>query len=92
VWPVKRGVASTRVQILLYIVGFIAANLALSFFGYTGYAYAVIMAGLGGYWLSLGVRGFQADKSRAWGRRMFLHSLVVILVLSVMLAIGPLLP
>ncbi|HEY5442556.1 MAG TPA: heme o synthase [Candidatus Saccharimonadales bacterium] len=92
VWPVARGARSAKVQILLYVAGFIIVNLALSVFGYAGVVYAVVMTLLGGYWLWRGLKGFQADSDRRWGRSMFLQSLTIILGLSIMLALGPLLP
>jgi len=92
VWPVEQGLASAKRQILGYTLAFLLANLALSLFGYAGYAYAIIMTLLSLWWLRLAWLGFQAADDKAWGRQLFLCSLVVIMGLSAMLAVGAILP
>ncbi len=92
VLPVKRGMLAAKRQILAYIVAFIIACAGLSAFGYTGYVFVVVMAALGAYWLYLGIKNFQVIKDKAWGRKMFLFSLIVIMSLSIMLPIGAVLP
>jgi protoheme IX farnesyltransferase len=92
VLPVKKGMKAAKIQILLYIVGFIAATSLLTGFGYTGYAYLVVMIGFGLAWLRLGIKGFKTANDKRWARKMFFFSLVIILVLSVMLSVGPVLP
>ncbi|HUA13475.1 MAG TPA: heme o synthase [Candidatus Sulfotelmatobacter sp.] len=86
VLPVKKGIPETKRQILIYIGLFIAANIALSIFGPTGLIYAAVMSLVGLYWLRLGLR--QTTDNKKWARKMFLTSLEVVLVLSVMLSIG----
>ena len=92
VLPVKAGSRAAKTQIVLYITAFIAANVLLSIFGYTGYAYLIIMTLLGLSWLRLGLQGFKAANDKRWARQMFFYSLIIILSLSVMLSVGPLLP
>jgi protoheme IX farnesyltransferase len=92
VLPVKSGVQAAKIQILLYIVAFIAANALLSAFGYTGYTYLIIMTLLGLAWLWKGLQGFKTNADRLWARQMFFFSLVIILSLSIMLSASPLLP
>jgi protoheme IX farnesyltransferase len=91
VWPVVKGMASTRRHILLYIAGFTLACCLLTVFHYTGYIFLISVAGLGLAWLWRGYRLWPLDDT-AWGRKMFLFSLVVTVALAVMLALGPLLP
>jgi protoheme IX farnesyltransferase len=92
VWPVKRGMHSTKVQIMLYVTGFIAANAALTVYGYTGYFYLGIMTAVGLAWLWRGLQGFKASDDVRWARKMFFFSLVVIVIQCLMLPIGALLP
>lgn len=92
VWPVKKGMRSTKFQILFYVGAFTLAVAALSAFGYTGYTFLVIMGLLGLYWLQKGVKGFKTADDVRWGRGMFGFSLIVLLTLCLMLSIGPLLP
>lgn len=92
VLPVKRGMRPTKLQIIVYIPGFIAANAFLSFYGYVGYTYLIVMTGLGLAWLRLGMIGFKAPDDAKWARKMFFFSLIVILTLAVMLSVGAILP
>ncbi|HKR81911.1 MAG TPA: heme o synthase [Candidatus Saccharimonadales bacterium] len=88
VLPAVRGLHATKVQILCYIAGFMAAVAALTLFGYAGYSFLVAMGALGAAWLWKGVRGFRAANDTAWGRSMFLFSLIIVLALSVALSVG----
>ena len=92
VLPVKKGIKHTQIQILVYIVGFTVVAALLTAFGYTGYIYLIVMLLIGLVWLIQGVKGFSTTDAVAWARRMFLLSLVVTLVTSVMLSVGALLP
>ncbi len=92
VLPVKKGTRVTKVQILLYVLGFIAANILLVERGYVGYSYLVIMVLLGLWWLWRGMQGFRTQDNTAWGRGMFRFSLVVMLGLCAMLSVGSILP
>ena len=92
VMSVVKGVKSTRTQIVIYTVAFVITTLLLTILGYTGVIYFVVMALLGLYWIRLGFQGFRAPDLNVWARQMFHFSLVVLLALSAMLALGPLLP
>lgn len=95
VMPVVRGVAHTKRQILVYTALFVISTLLLSVLGYTGWLYFAVMAALGLYWLKLAMDGQNmkvGKASDAWARRMFHFSLITLLALSFMLAIGALLP
>lgn len=92
VLPVKKGMKTTKVQILFYILAFSVAAGLLTVLGYTGYVYLIVMAGLGLYWLWLGLKGFKASDNTAWAKKMFLFSLIVILGFSIMVSVGSRLP
>jgi protoheme IX farnesyltransferase len=92
VWPVKKGVVSTKRAIALYAGGFVLSALLLRVFGYVGNTFAVIMVSLGMSWLYLILRGLTGVDDRRWARKVFLYSLVVLLTLSVMLSLGSILP
>lgn len=92
VWPVRRGMASTKIQILLYICAFTLASLLLTTYGYTGYVYLVFMSGSGLFWLYKAIRGLQAMDDNKWARQMFGFSLVVMMAMSAAISIGVLLP
>lgn len=92
VMTVVKGVRSTIVQIFIYTVLYVISTLALSFYGYTGVTYFVVMTIAGVYWIWLATEGLRTKDSEVWARRMFRVSMVMILLLCVMLAVGPLLP
>ncbi len=87
VLPVKKGIEATKVQMLLYIVAFIATVPLLTLFHYAGYTYLIVVALFGMVWLGLGFRGFVNDNPQQWARKMFRFSLVTILVLCLMMAV-----
>ena len=89
---VVKGIAHTKLQILLYTIAFVVTTLMLTVFGYTGYIYFGVMLALGLYWIWLALTGFKAADSDRWARRMFRFSLVMILALCLMVSVGPLLP
>ncbi|HET8709475.1 MAG TPA: heme o synthase [Candidatus Saccharimonadales bacterium] len=93
VMSVVAGIRSTKIQIYIYTVLFVACTLLLTILGYTGFVYLFVMAALGGYWLWLAAIGLQvqSEKTNAWARRMFHFSLIMLLAFSAMLPIGALL-
>jgi heme o synthase len=84
--PVKKGTAAAKKQMVGYILGFTAAMLMLTVAGYTGYRTLLVASGLGLTWLYLAWRGYQATDERLWARKLFIFSIVAIIVLSVMMA------
>ena len=92
VMTVVKGVPSTVKQIFVYTVLYVLSTLSLTTFGYTKWTYAVVMAAAGAYWISLAWDGLSAKNSEKWARHMFKYSMMMILLLCVMLAVGPLLP
>ncbi|HYK08669.1 MAG TPA: heme o synthase [Candidatus Eisenbacteria bacterium] len=90
VMPLIVGALATKVQIILYITAFLAAEVALTIYGFTGYVYLCAVLLAGGLWLVFGIRGFfLADESR-WARKMFFISLLVLLTFSFVIPIDSL--
>jgi protoheme IX farnesyltransferase len=92
VMSVVKGVKNTKIQIFIYTVLFVISTLLLTPLGYTGWIYFAVMALLGAYWIRLGARGLHSKDSDKWARGMFHFSLIILLSLSLMLALGPILP
>lgn len=90
--PIIKGLKRTKIEILIYTIIFVIASLLLTFFGYTGFIYFIVMAGFGGYWIYLAIKGFSAKDDDRWARQMFGFSMIIILGLCVMLSVGPVLP
>lgn len=89
-WSITRGLRSTRRQIVLYIVLFILTAPLLSLTSQLGWSYAALALAIGVAWLFYALKK-QADMSR-WAKGVFGYSLLVLLVLSGLWAIGPYLP
>lgn len=92
VMSVVKGVTSTKVQIFVYTVAFVVSTLLLTFFGYTGILYALVMGIFGLRWIWMAADGLQTKESEAWARKMFHFSLIMLLLLSAILPLGALLP
>ncbi len=92
VMSVKRGMLATQYQIMAYILIFLLATYDLFAEGYAGMVYMVVTLGVGLVWFILGLRDFRNDDSTAWGRKMFLFSLIVLLTFSLMLSLNAWLP
>ncbi|MBS0652479.1 MAG: protoheme IX farnesyltransferase [Verrucomicrobia bacterium] len=79
VLPVQKGMVQTKLQMVLYIIGFIATSSLLPLFDYTGNAYFFIVLLLGAAWLLLGLQGFKSSNDTRWARKMFVFSLLIIM-------------
>ena len=91
VMSVKSGMRAARLQTLAYILAFTIAAALMTAFGYTGYVYLATILLLGGYWLYTGIKNYRL-KDAVWGRKMFIASLKVTMVLSLAIATGSVLP
>ena len=72
-------------------VSLIIARL-LTIYGYAGRAYAGAVIVIGLYWLSAGLRGFSAADDGKWARKVFLSSLITLLVFCALLSVAALIP
>ncbi len=88
VLPAVKGIQATKVQIVVYIVAFVALTLSLSVYGYTGYVYTIVMIIIGLIWLGKGIAGFSVRDDIKWARRVFFFSLITILSFSVLVSFG----
>jgi len=92
VLPVKRGMKTTKIHILTYIAAFTITGVLFTVYGYTRIVFLVTVALLGLSWFYKGAKGFGVQDAKKWARGMFFYSLIVTLSLSIMLAVGALLP
>ena len=91
VFPVKEGIHNTKIKMLAYIVAFILATAALTYFKYTGYIYLTVMVLLGLYWFGSGIKGFKSGDDKVWAKKMFLFSLIILTIFSVLISLNILL-
>ena len=92
VMSVVKGVKSTKRQIAVYTLAFVISTLALTYYGYTGVSYFVVMAATGLYWLWLGIKGLHVRNDEAWAKKMFRFSLIILLVFCFMISVDAWLP
>ncbi len=88
VWAVRYGMKSARLQIFIFVVCYALAALLLAVSGYTGVIYAVVSTALSVYWVVTGIRRYRRDTDETWARAMFGVSLVVLLAMSGLIAVG----
>jgi protoheme IX farnesyltransferase len=88
VLAIQKGIFVSKIQILIYINIFITATLLLTLFGYASYVYATIIFVSGLVWLGFSVLGFKTKTDDTlWARKMFVISIVVLMVLSIALSL-----
>ena len=91
IWSVKRGLVSTKRQLFIFVVLFVLSAPLLTLAGYAGLIYAVAMTAVGFSWVIQGLRNYKGD-AVVWARRMFFVSLVVLLAMLGLIAVGGFLP
>lgn len=92
VLPLVYGVRATKIAILGYLLAFIVACAALTVCGYTGYSYLIIMLAIGLWWAVAAIKGFYASNNEKWARKLFLSSLIVLLVFCFSIVLDAWLP
>jgi heme o synthase len=85
VLPLVKGIRATKVQMLLYLIAFLAAAFLLAAWHDPGKLYLVATAVLGIAWLALCLKGFTTKNDQLWARQMFIFSLVTVTTLSLVL-------
>lgn len=85
--PEKRGSWETKVQIPFYILLFGASGTLLTIYGYTGWVFLSVFSAMSAGWLLLGLIGFAAQDEHTWAYRMFITSIIVLFLFSVLVAI-----
>ena len=83
---------NTKVQLFISVVFYAVAASLLTIFGYTGIIYFVVSTALSVYWIYKGVTLYKKKDDVAWARAMFGVSLLVLLSMNVLIAVGGFLP
>lgn len=95
VLPVKHGIAATKKQTLLYIIGYVISVSLLAVFGYAGYTYLVVILLISLWWLLVAVQGLKVQGEKndiKWAHKIFGISLLVLMVFSIMISLEAWLP
>jgi heme o synthase len=90
IWSVKHGLASTKRQMLLFVLAFTLTVPLLYLIGPAGRLYLLVSLALALGWLALCLKGFSAvGDINSWARRMFGYSLLTLLGLSTVISLNP---
>lgn len=87
VLPVVKGIPVTKNHIIFYIFAFMIATLMLTLMGYTGYLFMMTSIVLNGIWLVMALKGYKASDDSLWAKKIFMFSIIIISLLSVMMSI-----
>ncbi|WP_395947244.1 heme o synthase [Caedibacter taeniospiralis] len=87
VLPLKRSMLYTQVNMLIFILLYVAATLMLAMVAYVHILYLAVALILGIYWLDLSIKGFKTDNASQWARKMFILSIVNITLLSMFMVL-----
>jgi protoheme IX farnesyltransferase len=87
VLPVARGTDAAKTQIIWYIPAFAVSALLLTFCGYVGYYYCVVIAALCAAWMYVAVTGRDHAETRPYARKLFLFSIIIVTALSIMMSV-----
>ncbi len=88
VLPVRKGIKITKIHMFIYTCLFTLSALTPTFFGYTGIIYLILALCLGLTWIVIAIKGFKTQDNIAWARKMFVVSILIITLLSVILALS----
>lgn len=92
IWSVKYGLKSTKKQILGFTIVYAITAGLLYVFGYAHIVYLVLSAGLSAYWLHQGISFYNKVDEIKWARKMFGASLLVLMSMCLLIAVGGFLP
>jgi protoheme IX farnesyltransferase len=87
VLAVKKGMSTSKQQIMAYIVLFTITAGSLTLYGNSGRIYFLTILALGIYWFIKGIKRYNTQSPADWGRKMFLASLIVNLGFSLSIAV-----
>lgn len=92
VWSVVYGMKSAKRQVLVFVMIYAVAVGLLYVFGYTGITYLVISTALSAYWVYKGITIYNTLSDEKWARKIFGTSLLILLSMCLLIAIGGYLP
>jgi len=85
--PVKKGIRATKRRITAFMLAFFGAALLLTFHGYTGYRYLIVVCVMNLFWLYATWWGYRRRAATVWSKRLFVGSILTITVLCIMMSV-----
>ena len=92
VMPVVKGIQATKKHMVMYIVGFMVTSLLLAAVGHAGVFYSIVLFIIGVWWLKVAFKDYDSADYQVWAKKVFLFSLVALLVFNGMIAVNHYLP
>lgn len=92
IWPAVKGVVSTKIQMLIFVILFAVAVAMLFVFNYTGLVYLVTMVILSLFWLKISIDGLRIKEYEKWAKKSFGFSLLTLLLFCLVTSFEFLLP
>ncbi len=92
VMTVVRGVKATKKQIFIYSIVYVLVTLVPTVLRKTGWIYFAVMLGSGLAFIRYAYRGLGMRASNEWAKQMFHFSLMHLILLSIMLSLGAIIP
>ncbi|MDQ1237780.1 MAG: protoheme IX farnesyltransferase [Wigglesworthia glossinidia] len=90
IFPIKKGVFKTKINIIFYIILFFISTVILFIKGYTGYKYLLISIILNTTWLHIAIQGFKSSETNfniSWSKKIFFFSIITITVINFFIGI-----
>ncbi|UAJ65446.1 heme o synthase [Candidatus Schneideria nysicola] len=86
--PVKSGISTTKLHIILYIIVYAIISLILNITGYVGYYYLLLVEIITGYWLIIAFLGYHNSiNNSTWSKKLLTLSIIVMLITSIMMSL-----
>ena len=90
--PVVKGIRAGKIYIFFYISAYLFSVMLFKSFGYVGWTFTAVMAGIILFWLYIASQGFTAKDNVRWAKKIFGTSLLVLLAYSLLLSLERWLP
>ncbi|AKC32231.1 heme o synthase [Candidatus Pantoea carbekii] len=87
VLPVVKGISVAKNHIIVYILVFVISTPMLTISGYTGYKYLLVVTAVSIGWFVISLLGYKTSNHRLWSYRIFVFSIIVITIFSIMISI-----
>lgn len=86
--PIIKGLFRTKIEMVIYILLFLALNIVLFEKDKLSIFYIIVMSASSLYWIFKTLKGFVAKNDQIWGKELFRFSLIIVLIFSFSLSIG----
>ena len=87
VLPLKRSMAYTKFNILIFTILFFLVTMLLPILGVTHMLYLITAGLVGIIWIGMSLWGFFVEDDKMWARKLFFFSIINITALSIAIAV-----